>query len=82
MLDKKNTSKLECKLNRYFLPLTAQIELLILASILFFGVSLIFVQILMGIHEDAQAYLNKAIQYEGVFQQDEHIKAVPTLQGR
>lgn len=76
----KSPVSLEEKIKQYFLPFADQVELLILTCLLFSGMCLIFIQTLMGMNEQVQVYLNKAIQYEGVFQQDERIEVKATLQ--
>lgn len=79
MAAKKSPASLEEKIRAYFLPIADQVELLILSSLLFLGMCLVFVQTLMAMDEEVQVYFNKALQYEGVFQEEERIEIKATL---
>lgn len=76
----KNHQPIEKKISHNFIPFYNQIETLIIASLAFFIISLFFAQSFMSVNEEYHAYLNKAIRYEGVFQQNERVEVKATLQ--
>lgn len=69
------------RVSTYFLPLSRQVEKLLLIGIACSFVGLFLTQWFILTNEDYQSLVNKTIRYEGVFQED-HIQSKATLQRR
>lgn len=77
--DNDNQSNLNHKIEQYFIPFSSQIERIIKVTLLILVLTLFLAQSFILTAEDNQAMVNKAIRYEGVFQ-DDPIEAKATLQ--
>jgi ABC-type uncharacterized transport system permease subunit len=71
----------DIKTVQYYLPFSTHIERFLISCLILFISCLIMAQIFILSGEENQAVVNKAIRYEGVFQEDP-IEAKAALQRR